>query len=479
MLPALPALLTLLFLGCRSSSPREAPVPKPETTGLAEPASPPKAEEQPLSEEEKAKQRDERSTAALARIPEIKKGLAKLRELEFRSAVPGEMQSTEDFREFLKTTIDTELPVERADAIATAYAQLGLLEKKLDLRKTLEDAMVSQAGAYYDPKAKKFFMVMVPTQDLLFDTLTAHELTHALQDQHFDLQAYYDQKDKRLVKLGNDASNARRFIVEGEATLTMMAYVIGSMTKQDPLSKQFLPMLETQLKAAAKMSIEELKEASKQQSSSFIDMGEDIRGAIKAMDDIPLVLMLPLLESYMRGALPVFAAFKQGGWKEVNNLYKQPPESTEQVLHPETKLFPTRDLPKVVTLPSPPAGYQPVYSDTIGELEWRVYFLLWEKASSDAAAAGWDGDRYTVLRGKSGDLLTLQVTTWDSEGEAEEFEAAYRKSLIKRFGGDGDKRPAGVPVRVERKGSDVFIVDGVAADKLMPALIKGTKIQAL
>lgn len=478
---ASPVLLTLLLLGCRSSSPREAPVPKPETTGSAEPAPPPeaKAEEKPLSDAEKAKQRDERSKAALARIPEIKTGLAKLRELEFRSDVPGEMQSTEDFRTFLKTNIDTELPAARADAIATAYTQIGLLEKKLDLRKTLEDAMVSQAGAYYDPKAKKFFMVMVPSQDLVFDTITAHELTHALQDQHFDLQAYYDQKDKQLVRLGNDASNARRFIVEGEATVTMMAYVIGAMTKQDPLSKQFLPMLETQLKAAAKMSIDELKEASKQQSNSFVDMGEDIRDAVKAMDDIPLVLMLPLLESYMRGALPVFAAFKYGGWAEVNKLYKRPPESTEQVLHPETKLFPMRDLPKVVTLPKPPAGYQQVYSDTIGELEWRVYFLLWEKASSDAAAAGWDGDRYTVLRGKGGDLLTLQVTTWDSEAEAQEFEAAYRKSLIKRFGGDGSKRPEGSPVRVERKGSDVFIVDGADADKLMPTLIKGTKIQEL
>lgn len=496
-LAALPALLLPLSLGlslgCRSSSPREAPGPKPETSGSATPATTPeakndakdqpKAEEKPLSEEEKAKQRDERAKSALARLPEIEKGLAKLRQLELRSEVPGEMQSTEDFRKFLKTSIDAELPVDRADAIATAYAQLGLLEKKVDLRKTLEDAMVSQAGAYYDPKAKKFFMVMVPSQDLMFDTISAHELTHALQDQHFDLQAYYDQKkDKQLVRLGNDSMNARRFIVEGEATLTMMAYIVGAMTKKDPMSPELRPMLEMQLKAAAKMGIEELRAATKQQqSSSFVDLDEDqdIVKAIEAMDDIPLVLMLPLLESYMRGALPVFAAFQQGGWKEVNNLYKQPPESTEQVLHPETKLFPTRDLPKVVTLPKPPAGYQQVYSDTIGELEWRVYFLLWEKASSDAAAAGWDGDRYAVLRGKGGDLVTLQVTTWDSEAEAQEFEAAYRKSLIKRFGGDGSKRPEGSPVRVERKGSDVFIVDGADADKLMPTLIKGTKIQAL
>jgi hypothetical protein len=81
-----------------------------------------------------------------------------------------------------------------------------------------------QAGGSYDPKAKKFFLVMVPSSDLMLDTITAHELTHALQDQHFDLQAYYASKDKQQRPLGDDALHARRFIVEGEATLTMLVY---------------------------------------------------------------------------------------------------------------------------------------------------------------------------------------------------------------------------------------------------------------
>jgi hypothetical protein len=471
--------LLLLAFACRSSSPRETPPPSAPVAAVAAVAADAKvADAPPLSEAEKARQRDERAAAALARIPEIKQAVAKLRGLAFLSDVQAEQQSAADFRASLRRSIDDELPVARAEALSTAYTQLGLLERKLDLRKTFEDAMVSQAGGYYDPKAKKFFLVMVPSSDLMLDTITAHELTHALQDQHFDLQAYFAPKSKRGA-LGDDALNARRFIVEGEATLTMLVYVTSAMTKRDVLAPEFRPALEMQLGAFAKMGIDELKEMSRQQQASgFLDMGDDIRASIKAMDDVPLVLMLPLLESYGRGALPVMAAYKLGGWAEVAKLYTQPPESTEQVLHPDTKLFPTRDLPTEISLPKAPAGYQLIHSDTIGELQWRVYFLLWDKATSEKASEGWDGDRYAVLRGRKGELLTLLATTWDSEADAAEFEASYRRSLSKRFGGDGSARPdGGAPVLVQRRGSEVFVVDGAGAASLMPALIKGSKLQ--
>ena len=481
----------LLSLACRSSAPSE-PKPKPaqpeenaagsaaagsaagSATGSAA-----KPEEPPLTDEEKAAQRKERAAAALARIPKIQQGLAKLRGLEFRSEVPAAEQSAADFRAFLRASIDDELPAARAAAMSLSYARLGFLERDLDLRKTLEDAMASQAGAYYDPKQQKFFFVMVPSSDMVLDTISAHELTHALQDQHYGLEGYFDPKSKGLAAYGNDAMNARHFVVEGDATLAMIAYVTGDMTKQDVLADAKLrPVLEMQLSALGKQSIDELKKMSKEQTAGFDGMDDDIGSAVDAMDQIPLVLLVPLLESYTRGALPIFEAFKQGGWPEVAKLYTTaPPESTEQMLHPATKLYPTRDLPKLVTLPKPPAGYALVSSDSIGELEWRVYFLLWDKASAELASEGWDGDRYAVMKSKSGELLAVVATTWDSEKDAEEFAAAYQRSLVKRFGGDGKKRDDGTPVLVERRGSEVFVVDGKDAAKVMAGLGKGVKVK--
>ena len=74
---------------------------------------------------------------------------------------------------------------------------IGLLDKPIDLAETLEQTMVTQAAAYYDPRQKKFFVVMAPDNDSMLDTMSAHELTHALQDQHFDLAKYLPPDARR------------------------------------------------------------------------------------------------------------------------------------------------------------------------------------------------------------------------------------------------------------------------------------------
>jgi hypothetical protein len=482
-------LLLLGTLACRSHT-RDEPAITPTTAAAtpaaggdapvpAEAGAPPAVDAAPAgpakSEAQKAEERRARAAAALARIPEIKDGLAKLRKLSFKIDVPAQLQETKDFREYVHRELDKELPPARAEAMSIALTQLGLLATPVDLRKTFEDALVGQAGAYYDPELRKYFLVMVPTSDVALDTITAHELTHALQDQYFDLKSYYPHDKKGLPTIDQDAMAARAFVVEGEATFAMIAYVAGAMSKADVLSKKLLPVLQTQLEMMGGMSIDQLRAMNQEQQRGLGDMGDEIKAAIDSMDKIPLTLLVPLLESYTRGALPIYFAYREGGWPEVAKLYQHPPESTEQVLHPNGKLYPTRDLPKKVTLPAM-RGYQLVHSDTLGELQWRVYFLLWDKAVSNAAAAGWDGDRFAVLRDKAGGLLTLVATTWDSEDEAKEFEAAYRQSLVARFGGDGQKRADGGAVIVLRRGAEVLVADGSGAAEAMKALERGVKI---
>lgn len=454
-----------LALACSSSS---APPPKaeaPPTPAASKDAPPPPAPKPPTEAERRA-----RADAALARIPDIKRSLAELRGLPFKADVPAEYQDSAAFRAYVKGEIARELPPSRAEPLVEAYVHLGLLEKKLDLAKTLEDALVSQAGAYFDPKQKKFFLVMVPTSDSALDTISAHELTHALQDQHYDLEAYYPHDASGKPLLDDDAMNARRFVVEGDATFAMMAYMTKEMANLDPLAPAQLPAMQMQTAMMAGMSIEQLKEMSKAQSAGA-DMGHEIKQAMDAMDSIPLILMVPLMESYTKGALPVFTAFKQGGWAEVAKLYETPPDSTEQVLHPAEKLYPTRDRPKKIALAAP-RGHTLVLSEVIGELGWRVYFMMWNKAVSDAAAAGWDGDRFVVARGADGKPVGLIATTWDSESDAAEFARAYRESLVARFGGDGSKRADGSPIQVAQRKTEVFVVDGSADPKLMAGLEK-------
>ena len=107
--------------------------------------------------------------------------------------------------------------------------------------------------------------------------------------------------------------------------------------------------------------------------------------------------------------MPVLAAYEHGGWKEVGKLYSNPPASTEQVLHPETKLYPKRDNPKRVTLPAL-ADHEVVYENVMGELQWRVYFMLWKKEIGDKRSLARSLGNVGMVHEMLGDLTAAVAT---------------------------------------------------------------------
>jgi len=460
LLSASLALALALVAGCGSKTP-EPTQPAPEPTPDPVVADPVPVVPEP---EDPELVRQRKVDAALARIPAIKAGLSALRALPFKEDVPAQYQSNADFRAFVTGEVNETFTPDKAGAISDAMFHIGLLAERIDLAQTLGDAFVSQAAAYYDPKQKKFFVVLVPEEQIALDTMSAHELTHALQDQHFGLDAYLEPK----TPLNEDETAARKFVVEGEATLTMFAYA-GQTMGGDLLGKG-LPLLKLGLGQAAAMSIDDFKAMTKQQQAGAAGLDSEMQKSLDAMDTIPPAIMVPMLDSYMKGALAVLTAFEQGGWAEVATLYANPPQSTEQMLHPATKLYPTRDLPKKVTLPATP-GLTEIYGNTIGELEWRVYFMLWNKAVADKAADGWDGDHWSVRKAADGSLVGLVVTTWDSPAEATEFATAYEQTIATRF--PNKERT----VWTRTKGANVYIVDGGTDAKLIDKLVKGAKIK--
>lgn len=403
---------------------------------------------------------------ALKRIPEIKKHLAELRNQPFKIDVPAEYQTNKDFRSFVEKEIGKELGGEKAKAMVEALVHIGMLKESIDLGKAMADTMVSQAAAYYDPNQKKYFLVMTPSDDNMLDTITAHELTHALQDQYFDLSKYLEPNGKKGPALSDDEINARKFIVEGEATFAMFAYLLTAKSGATTLDEKAMAGLRMQLALTGNLSIDQLRTMSKAQAEA--GGSDEMKAAAAAMDKIPAIILVPMVDSYLKGALPIAAAYTKGGWAEVAKLYSTPPNSTEQLLHPDTKLYPTRDWPQTTTLPKQ-AGTL-VESNVVGELGWRVYLEQWGDAKAVDNAAGWDGDRFAVWRNKDGSLLGLIATAWDTEDDAKAFEAAYRASLVARFGGDGSKRADGRAVNVVRQGMNVFVVDGSADAAVQKAL---------
>jgi hypothetical protein len=421
--------------------------------GVAEPKKP-----------ETPEQRKARAEKALARVDAIQPKLAKLRGLKFDHPVPTAYQTTDDFRAFLKREIAKDLPAEKSEKLSAAFLHLGLLQEKIDLATAYEQTMTSQAAAYYDPAQKKFFMVMVPDQDLLLDTMSAHELVHGLQDQRFDLTKLMAPKPP----LDDDSLYARQFIVEGDATFTMFLFMAAQASGSEAVQAAMITLLRGQIEQFASMDLKAYGEMMKSQAAAFKDMDEDLKKSMEAMDKLPPLVLGPMLDSYMKGALVVLTAYDKGGWPAVDALYKTPPESSEQVLHPTTKLYPKRDKPKKVTLAK--LDGDKLTENVMGEILWKIYFSLWVPDKAVEASEGWGGDRYTVVKRADGTMVGFLATAWDSADDAKQFAAAYEASLAKRFPNKERK------TAVKLDGVKVFILDGDSDEKLFAQLIKGTKI---
>ncbi len=453
--------------------------PPPATKGSAGSADPwlakPTAPDTP-------ERRKARADAALGRVAGIMPKLAKLRQLDFIHDIPRELQSTDDFRTFVHREIAAELPADKAADESQALFDLGLLLKPANLAELEEHAFVTQAGAYYDPKQKRFFLVMVPDNDTMLDTISAHELTHGLQDQHFDLQKFLPDdgsgSDQNATALDDDASSARRFVAEGDATFTMFLYMAAAVSPGGKIPDAVIDVLVNQLGTFANMSPTDLAKMSAPMAASS---DPEIKKSIDAMNDIPMTVLVPMIDSYMNGALLVAAAYKRGGWSAVDDLFVHPPESTEQALHPD-KLF-AGDHPHRVTLPAL-AGKQ-LADVVLGELQWLVYFSLWTPDQQKVASEGWGGDHESVVVRVDGRPIARIATTWDTHTDADELVNAYGASRGQPFPkGSGDPTSAAGfdrgdgagKIFVKHDGVHVFAIDGADSVKELTALVSGAKI---
>jgi hypothetical protein len=410
-----------------------------------------------------------RSEDAVARATAIEPELAAVRQLSLDTPVPAAYQSAADFRGFMHRRVAGEAAAVTAEA--QAYIKLGLIPATVDLGHAVEDAYVTQAAAYYDPHAKRFFIVMPPQDAQTRDILCAHELTHALQDQHFDLTRYLRDAPNA------DARLARRFVVEGDAMLASIVFLVAGKTHVAELAPGQIRALRGKLEELANLPPKAMAAALKQQASSA-HMDPQLAKALDAFDSIPPAVLVPLLDSYMKGALVALDAYERRGWASVDALFTDPPESTEQVLHPAERLVGHRDRPHAITLPSF-EGYAVVWSDVLGELEWSIYFTQWKHAGDGNEAVNWGGDRYAVLRGPDGKLTAVIATEWDTEYDAMVFYNAYLSTVTTRYGGsveDGDGEALVThgddATWMMRDGDRVYIVDG--DDDLGQDLLDGT-----
>ncbi len=362
-----------------------------------------------------------------AAVEELIRAAESVRQLRLRRRVNIEIEDGDAIAESLRSQIEDE-DIERARIV---YGALGLLDAEEDLRSMFAGVLGEQVIGYYDPDTGRLVIrddVMAglagsfgPEQAQEASLVLVHELVHALQDQRLGLGESY-QKERTA-----DADNAFRAVVEGDATLAMLA---------EALRQQGIPL------SAATAGI--------QQMGDYVDLNALVRG--EKLDDAPAILRVTLVAPYLRGLQFAAAVQGRGGWPAVNNAHRRPPATTEQVLHPD-KYF-AREPGEAIGIPKNEAlvaaGFDRIEEDTLGELELSVYLGQGRASGTDErAAAGWAGDRLVVYR-RNEKTAVIWWTSWDSELDAREAFAAAR--LVS---------PKDSNARVERKGRFVLIVRGL------------------
>ncbi|MFQ6100820.1 MAG: hypothetical protein ACE5OS_06245 [Anaerolineae bacterium] len=331
-------------------------------------------------------------------VEQIIEQVTLIRELEAATEVPFSMLSQEQMAEEIRALYGVEEIRAEVDRQWALYRALGLLAEDATIGDEEIEAFAANFAGLYVPEKRHIYIVTHRVNmSAEEETVFAHEYTHALQDQHFDLTSYLENATS------TDADLAARALVEGDATVVMAFYAYGNTTQAE---WEYLAY-----------------------RASFAEEPElELEGISERAGR---VIAFP----YQEGAYFVVDLFLTQSWSGVNAAFADPPASTEQVLHPE-KYHGHRDLPQEVTLPSAPGdGWQPVLEDTLGEFVLSVHLdeFLDDPGWAERAAAGWDGDRIGVWQDPEGRSLVLWQTVWDSGAEATEFEDAYRALIQARF----------------------------------------------
>jgi hypothetical protein len=400
-------------------------------------------------------------------VDRIAREIAQIRGLSFKQPVSVQQESAEHFGEFVSRQLDETVPESVRSHYGTIVRTLGLYRGPAieDFSAMMTTVITSQVGAYYDPDKQGFFVLMGGMPEMMQGVMFSHELYHALQDQYFGLTRYLENGATRgLGSYSTDAHLARAAVVEGEATYMMSLWMMQKMTGKAPTREAMARVVALQ----ANMSMEQLREALKQPQVAQM-VGADMKGAVESAANIPPFIIDSMMDVYLKGLAFVFAVHEHG-WSMVEKLYTEyPPQSTEQILHPEKWL--AREAPTTFEWPkfdkiAALRDWELLDNDVLGEFQWRIVFKEQGFASEAfSAAAGWDGDRYAVFKRKDSEsTLLLLRTSWDSELEAKEFAGVYRRVLAVKYG------DSPVPTRLLQKGADVYVVEGgdeASLDSLM------------
>lgn len=363
------------------------------------------------------------------------------RELQARTPVSSRVISRAEMIKQVKGHVEKDVPSVALRGQGEMLTAMGYMPPTFDFAKGLFDLLESQVAGYYDPADKRMYLVSDLGETETQATL-AHELVHALQDQHYDLDKRMKFRDDQSDKLA-----AIQSLAEGDAMAGMMDIEAGGPGMSLLVPDEALAM---QMRAGIML--------------------------MPSIANIPPIMKASLVAPYTDGLVFVQKLRRRGGgFAEVDRVWQRPPETTEQMLH----LDKLDKREPALTVPGPPldalgGGFEKLFGDSNGEQGTSLAFQEWgSHVQASRAAAGWGGDHFDVLvrgEGKREHFVTwwIRFDPGGKGGACAEADEAYDFVATRAFKHTGAKHPDSLcrdrpdlgPLAVTKRGCDVVFSAG-------------------
>ena len=366
---------------------------------------------------------------------EITRQVSALRGLPQKTPFQRGVLSRTEIVKKLRERMAKEFTQEEVRVEAGMLKRLGLLPEGIDYEQTLLDMLAEQVAGFYDPYARTLYIADWLPIEMQRPAL-AHEIEHALQDQHFDLRKF-----SAPLKEDGDRQLAHSAVVEGDGTAVMLEYSRRAAGRTNAQMGEDMRRLGKQMM---------------QLSMSATPAFQKAPAALRETLVFPYAAGLEFVLARLDGSRDGQAGDKVGtaAFSRVDELFRDPPDSTEQILHPEK--YSPRERPVRITA-APISALSPrreVRRDVMGELVFKLWFdsQLPESQAAEAAA-GWGGDRLVAYEGEGDTLPALVIlSAWDSDSDAKEAELAARKVLMALAGVKEPANTSGRPPSVGPAG---------------------------
>jgi hypothetical protein len=400
----------LVFLFLLASAAAQTPAPEP----------PPPAPPAPSQAEEPKEHRITKAEAddLFRAVDEILAFDSDKTGLPIKHPVKRKLTSRAEVQKFFMDSFKDDESAKRMTQAELVLKKFGLIPRESSLQGTLLALYTESVAGYYDPKTKTVYLLdwLDPESQ---KPVLAHELTHALQDQNFGIEKFFKTtkpKNKKYDVTSSEQMTARVAVMEGQAAAVMIDYLLapqGQSAEKSP------------------------------------DIARAVQNGMLAEGDAPIFTKAPLYLRedmkfpYTYGLNFTLELLKEGKAKAFAGAYGNPPQSTRQVMEPETYLkgevvppLPIPDLDKVLG-----KEWQRFDVDSVGEFDISVLAREYGKTVAQARkiATTWRNSYYYasakkgVKPDKPEDISLLYVSRWSSPEAAINFAEIYAGALGTRY----------------------------------------------